>query len=72
MGYDCPCGTSVGTRAHWCEWLQEQHAQRVEKLLALVVRSVSDPGRLTTCPLCAELLHDRDCPLAGVDSRTVE
>lgn len=37
MGYDCPCGTSVGTRAHWCEWRQQQHALRVERLLALLV-----------------------------------
>jgi len=41
MGYDCPCGTSVGTRAHWCEWKQEQHAERVEKLLALIAAGVA-------------------------------
>lgn len=41
MSYDCPCGTSVGTRAHWCEWKREQHAIRVERLLELQVSMVA-------------------------------
>lgn len=44
MGYDCRCGTSVGTRAHWCEWMQELHARRVERLLELLVRNTTPHG----------------------------
>lgn len=33
MSRECPCGTSVGTRAHWCEWEQEQHALRMERMV---------------------------------------
>ena len=36
MGWDCPCGASVGTQRHWCEALQRRHAERVERLLALL------------------------------------
>lgn len=40
MGYDCPCGASVGTRAHWCEWKQERHADRLEAAARLAVLAV--------------------------------
>ena len=48
MGWDCPCGASVGTQAHWCEALQARHAERVERLLApqasLLIAASSHPG----------------------------
>lgn len=47
MGYDCPCGTSVGTRAHWCEWKQQQHASRVEALLEATLLAVMRLGGAT-------------------------
>ena len=41
MSWSCPCGASVGTQDHWCEALQSRHAERVERLLALIAAGVA-------------------------------
>lgn len=64
MGYDCPCGTSVGTRAHWCEWRQEQHARRQEALLEAVLLALLRLGGASQ--------EHSDVVLDRVDERAAE
>lgn len=64
MGYECPCGTSVGTRAHWCEWKQAQHASRVEALLEAQLLAVMRIGGATVAK--------SDVVLERVDERATE
>lgn len=65
MGYSCPCGDSIGTAAHWCEWRQEVHARRVEALLERLLLAILTGELLAERPATAVLEEVRASALAS-------